>query len=186
MINPHADLHINPPDLDSIDSVDVRTGAEVDPGALSLLPLLGVWRGVGEGDYPGMGPFRYGQLIRFFHDGRPFLGMQSHTWILGADDQPTHLAGRESGWWRPGTGDDIEVILTAADGIVATYAGLARTSTSWDLTSDLVARVPGAPEITAEKRLYGIVDGDLMYAIDMAAFDQPLQPHISARLKRVQ
>lgn len=185
MIDPHADIEIHPADFDSIDTEDVRTGAEVDPGALSLLPLLGVWRGEGEGDYPGLGPFRYGESVRFFHDGRPFLGMQSHTWILGPDGQPTHLAGREFGWWRPGTGDDFDVVITGETGVVSTYAGRARTTTSWELTSDLIARIPGAPEVTAEKRLYGIVDGDLMYAVDMAAFGEPLQPHISARLKRL-
>jgi THAP4-like, heme-binding beta-barrel domain len=33
--------------------------------------------------------------------------------------------------------------------------------------------------------LYGLVDGELMWAFDMAAVDQPLQPHLSARLRRV-
>ena len=34
------------------------------------------------------------------------------------------------------------------------------------------------------KRLYGLVEGDLLYAYDMAALGQELQPHTWARLQR--
>ena len=40
-------------------------------------------------------------------------------------------------------------------------------------------------EVTAGRRLYGLVGGDLAYAYDMAAVGQPLQAHVSAQLKRV-
>jgi hypothetical protein len=36
------------------------------------------------------------------------------------------------------------------------------------------------------KRLYGLVDGDLAYAVDMAAEGHPLQAHFSARLVKVE
>lgn len=167
------------------DTVDVRSGPEIHQAVLSLLPLLGLWRGEGQGDYPTMDGFAYGQEIRFFHDGRPFLGMESKTWILDAEGKPARLANREVGWWRPGEGDDFDVVLTDSSGVVEVYVGHARTTTSWELTSDLVARIPSVPDITANHRLYGVVEGDLMYAIDMAAMGQPMQPHISARLKRI-
>ena len=41
-----------------------------------------------------------------------------------------------------------------------------------------------AKEVTAGHRLYGLIDTDLGWAYDMAAFGQPLQPHLSAQLKR--
>lgn len=41
-----------------------------------------------------------------------------------------------------------------------------------------------AKEITALKRLYGKVDDDLAYAIDMAAVGHPMQAHVGARLQR--
>lgn len=167
------------------DTVDVRSGPEVHHDVLALLPLLGVWRGEGQGDYPTMDGFAYGQEIRFFHDGRPFLGMESKSWILDADGTPVRLANREVGWWRPGSGDDFDVVLADSSGIVEVYVGRARTTTSWELTSDLVARIPSAPDVSANHRLYGIVEGELMYAVDMAAMGQPLQPHISARLARI-
>ena len=34
-------------------------------------------------------------------------------------------------------------------------------------------------------RLYGIVEGALMYAIDRATGDEPLRPTMSARLERL-
>ena len=53
------------------------------------------------------------------------------------------------------------------------------------MRTDVVARTASAKEYTAGHRLYGLVDGDLLWAYDMAAMGQPLQSHISARLKRV-
>ena len=52
------------------------------------------------------------------------------------------------------------------------------------LATDVVARTLTAKEYTAGQRMYGLVDGDLMYAFDMAAMGQQLQPHIHAQLKR--
>jgi hypothetical protein len=34
--------------------------------------------------------------------------------------------------------------------------------------------------------MYGLVDGDLMWVMDMAAVDQPMQSHASAQLRRVE
>jgi hypothetical protein len=53
------------------------------------------------------------------------------------------------------------------------------------LSTDVVVRTASAKEVTAGHRLYGTVDGDLLYAFDMAAVGQPLGPHLSARLKKV-
>ena len=41
-----------------------------------------------------------------------------------------------------------------------------------------------AKEVTAGSRMYGNVEGDLLYAYDMAAVGQELQPHTWARLQR--
>ena len=65
------------------------------------------------------------------------------------------------------------------------YGGRARTTTSWELTSDVIARTPDAPAVDRAARLYGIVDGALMYAIDRAGADEPLRPAMSARLERI-
>jgi THAP4-like, heme-binding beta-barrel domain len=33
--------------------------------------------------------------------------------------------------------------------------------------------------------LYGLVEGDLLWAMDMSAMGKPMQPHVSARLRRM-
>ena len=43
-----------------------------------------------------------------------------------------------------------------------------------------VARTSTAKEYTGGKRLYGYVNGDLLYAFDMAAMGHELQPHTQA------
>ena len=53
------------------------------------------------------------------------------------------------------------------------------------MATDFVARTPTAKEVTGGHRLYGIVEGALLYAQEMAAVGQPLSPHLSARLIRV-
>ena len=50
--------------------------------------------------------------------------------------------------------------------------------------TDAVVRTESAKEYVAGKRLYGLVEGDLLYAYDMAAMGQELQPHTWARLQR--
>ena len=42
-----------------------------------------------------------------------------------------------------------------------------------------------AKEVNAGQRLYGIVEGALLYAQEMSAVGQPMSPHLSARLIRV-
>ena len=54
-----------------------------------------------------------------------------------------------------------------------------------ELQTDVVARTETAKEVNALHRLYGLVDGDLAYAIDMAAVETGLTPHLTARLVRV-
>ena len=47
-------------------------------------------------------------------------------------------------------------------------------------------RSPHAKEYTAAHRMYGYVQSNLMWVMDMAAMGQPLTSHISAELKRVE
>ncbi len=174
-----------PTDLPVADTVDVRSGPEVAHGLLALLPLLGEWHGEGVLAGGDAGDLRFGQWARFAHDGRDFLAYESRAWLIGDDGRVAGPAVRESGFWRPRGEDDVELLLASPDGLVELYVGTARTTTSWELTSDVVARTPDAPDTTRAVRLYGIVEGALMYAIDRAGADTPLRPTMSARLERL-
>jgi len=168
------------------DSADLRSGPELHPALLPLLPLVGTWRGVGRGGYPTIEDFDYGQLVRFSHDGRPFLAYESWSWLLSPGGGVLRPAAREVGWWRPGaTSDEFEVLLAHPTGFVEVYAGRVNTATQWELSTDMLARTATAKEVTANHRLYGVVDGALMYAVDMAAVGHGLTPHLSARLVRI-
>jgi hypothetical protein len=147
--------------------------------------LVGTWRGLGVVGYPTIEERRYEQEVTFAHDGRPFLEYASRTWILDEDGSRLRPAAREAGWWRPGTQSrDVELLLAHPTGIAEVYVGEV-TFRKIELRTDVVARTETAKPVTALHRLYGLVEGDLAYAIDMAAVDQPLQPHLSARLVRV-
>jgi hypothetical protein len=177
-----------PTELPVPDTADVRSGPEVDDALLSVLPLLGEWHGEGvlSGAVAGSGQdIRFGQWIRFSHDGRGFLAYESRTWRLADDGTIVGPDARESGFWRPRGQDDVELLVTSPDGLVELYVGRARTTTSWELTTDVLARTPDAPDVTRAVRLYGIVEGALMYAIDRAGGDEPLRPTMSARLERI-
>lgn len=147
--------------------------------------LVGTWRGLGVVGYPTVEERRYEQELVFAHDGRPFLEYTSRTWILDEDGRRVRPAAREAGWWRPGTQPrDVEVLLAHPTGIVEVYVGEVVFS-KIELRTDVVARTETAKPVTALHRLYGLVEGDLAYAVDLAAVGEPLQPHLSARLGRV-
>jgi hypothetical protein len=177
-----------PTELPVPDTVDVRSGPEVSPEILSVLPLLGEWHGEGVLNGAAAGSdtdLRFGQWIRFGHDGRGFLAYESRTWRLTDDGAITGPGARESGFWRPRGQDDVELLVTSPEGLVELYVGSARTTTSWELSTDVLARTPDAPDVSRAVRLYGIVEGALLYAIDRAGSDEQLRPLMSARLERL-
>ena len=99
----------------------------------------------------------------------------------------------ETGYWRvpperpEGLPEDkapLEVLLADPAGRVTLYIG-AIGNGRIDLVSDLVARTATAAEVTASNRLYGLVEGDLMWVWELAAFGHPLQSYASARLSRL-
>ena len=144
--------------------------------------LVGRWGGTGALVYPTIEDRTYVQEVSFSHDGRPFLAYSSRSWLLEEDGSRGRPGASETGWWRPGAGTfDVEVLLAHHTGVVEVLVGTVAFK-KVELASDLVARTATAKEVTATTRLYGGVEGDLAYVVEMAAVGQPLQPHLSARL----
>jgi hypothetical protein len=159
-------------------------GADLHPDLAPLSFLLGRWEGAGVGGYPTIESFQYGEEISFSHNGKPYLIYVSRTWLLDAEGKPIRPSHMETGFWRPQPENRIEVLLTHPTGIAEIYLGEV-SGTKIEMATDVVARTTSAKEVRAGRRLYGMVGSDLAYAYDMAAVGQPLQPHLSAQLKRV-
>jgi hypothetical protein len=171
------------------DTHDLRTGPDLHPAVIGLLPFIGVWRGRGRGGYPTIEDFHFAQEVRFSHDGRPFIKYESRSWLIEEDGTPIRPAAPEVGWWRPVLADgrptdELEVLLAYPLGVMELYIGRL-DGMKVELGTDAVVRTVTAKEVTAGQRLYGIVDGALLYAQEMAAVGERMTPHLSARLPRV-
>jgi hypothetical protein len=170
------------------DTSDLRSGAELHDRLLALLALVGVWQGTGTVAVASTGEqHAYGQRITFAHDGRPFLAYESRTWLLDESGGTIRQAFRETGFWRPGAGqDDVEVQLADAAGIVEIFTGVAGDN-RWDLITTAVAATPTARVVVGEKRLYAVRGDTLAYATELslpgpAGLD--FQPHLMGSLAR--
>ena len=173
------------------DTANLRMGANLHDALLALLPLVGVWRGEGEGRGPD-GDYRFGQQIIVSHDGGDYLNWDARSWCLdGGGDY--HSPGlRETGFWRfstdptdPGESQAIELLLAHSAGYVELFYGRPLNQSSWELATDALARSRSGQLVGGAKRLYGIVDGgDLAYVEERVDADGGLVPHLSARLTR--
>lgn len=145
--------------------------------------LLGTWRGNGHGDYPTIDKFQFGQELIFTHDGRPFFHYFSRAWIVDEAGEKVREAALETGFLRCHEEGRVELLLSHNTGFVDIWYGTAEGG-KLELTTDAVVRTETAKEYVGGTRLYGNVEGDLLYAYDMAAMGQALQPHLWARLRR--
>ncbi|MFW6090416.1 MAG: FABP family protein [Actinomycetota bacterium] len=147
--------------------------------------LLGRWEGAGVGDYPTIEAFRFGQELTFgYTPGKPFLSYVSRSWILDEDGTLVRPAAAETGYWRPQPEGKIEVLLTHPTGFVEIYLGDVEPA-KIELATRGVLKTETAKDYRSGHRLYGLVEGRLMYVYEMAAMGHDLQPHLSAELKRV-
>jgi THAP4-like, heme-binding beta-barrel domain len=160
----------------------------VHPDLEPLAWLLGRWAGNGRGDYPTIEEFSFRQEIVFAHDGRPFLHYFSRTFLTeGTAAGPGTVikpSGIETGFFRARPEGRVEVVLAHPTGFAEIWYGEV-DGTKLELATDVVVRTESAKEYTAGKRLYGLVEGHLLWAYDMAAMGQQLQSHLWGRLEPV-
>jgi hypothetical protein len=162
---------------------------DLHPDLMPVSWLLGTWHGSGKGEYPTIEPYAFEQEAVFAHDGRSFLHYFSRTWITDDGGERVGPGELETGFLRVGSdaeddGYPLELLLAHPTGYAEVWYGLA-DGPRLTLATDIVARTSTAKDYTAGQRMYGLVEGDLMYACDMAAMDQPMQSHIWGRLARV-
>jgi hypothetical protein len=161
----------------------MQLDADLPAPLVPLAWLVGRWEGAGVVGYPTMESVNFGQEVEFRHDGRPFLHYRSQAWLLDDEGNQVRPLASEVGFWRPKeTG--LEVLLAHPTGYVEIYLGTV-DGPRVEIATDVVARTETAKEYTAATRMYGLVGGDLMWVMDMAAVGEPMQSHASAQLKRV-
>ena len=152
--------------------------------------LLGTWHGNGHGDYPTIEKFEFEQELIFTHDGRPFFHYMARSWVIDPETKQRLRPGAiETGFFRsklvePGQAK-IEVVLAHTSGIADVWYGEAADG-KIEIATLGVGRTETAKEVAAGHRLYGNVNGQLLYAFDMKAMGQELQPHLWAQLDRVE
>jgi hypothetical protein len=154
--------------------------AAMDDGVAPLSFLLGRWAGEGEGSYPTIEPFRYGEEITLSHVGKPFLAYAQRSWSLD-DGRPLHA---ETGYWRCPSPARVELVVAHPTGVVEVSEGPLST-TSLVLSSTTMAGTGSAKEVTAVLRHITVEEDRLDYQLDMAAVGVSLTGHLRAVLHRV-
>lgn len=167
------------------------SGIEVGLTLQPLSWLIGRWVGVGTGQYPTIEDFRFGQEISISTDGRPFLSYWSRSWLLDDEGSRVRPLAMETGFWRPRPDGGIELMLSHPTGYAEIWYGSLEvtamesasiTGARAELRTDVVARTDSAKDYTQGHRLYGLVEGRLLWTYDMSAVGQPLTNHLAATL----
>lgn len=158
---------------------------ELHPLCEPLAPLLGTWRGTGEGSYPTIDDFAYNEELVFGHAGKPFVSMVQRSRDRSTD-QPLHA---EAGYLRALGDGALELALAQPSGIVETDVGSVTTTEDGlliELESDRVGLTPTAKSVTAVRRRLHLAGPVLVSELWMAAMGEAaLIHHVRAELSRV-
>ena len=164
--------------------VEPQPSVAPHPAIAPLAPLLGTWRGAGQGEYPTIEAFDYLEEVRFGHVGRPFLTYRQRT--RAADDgRPLHV---ETGYLRSPRPGHVELILAHPTGITEICEGPlvdADGELRMEFESTDIGRASTAKVVSALGRTFSLVGDTLDYTLRMAAVGEPLTHHLSATLHRV-
>ena len=158
--------------------------ADLHPLCKPLAPLLGTWRGRGQGSYPTIDDFAYTEELVFGHAGKPFLSIVQRTRAL-LTGEPLHA---EAGYLRALGDGAVELAMAQPSGIVETDAGsvtATRRGFVVELESVQVGLTPTAKSVTAVKRRLSLVGSTLVSELWMAAVGEPdLVHHLQSELSR--
>lgn len=169
--------------------------------------LLGRWQGFGVLAYEGIAERSIVTELVIDHDGGPYLRAVSTIWEASSEEPVSHeLPGRDGyAALTRGTQWSTETSYVRSVGSTETPEGLVKLDLEvvtsdpaghlylWvgeslgpriTLATDAVVSSPTAASVTAATRMFGLVQGDLLWAWDLAGFGQPLGSFASARLSR--
>lgn len=164
--------------------IDIEVPEGLNPSLAALGWLVGRWEGTGNGTDHNGENFAFEQRIEFSHNGGDFLFHVSQTFLLDEFGKTGAPLGMETGFWRPAADASVEMTLNSTGGWTEVLVGKIQV-TRIDLRTDAVVRSSSAQvSHSAEQRLYGKVEGDLMYALDRATNEHELRPHMWARLRK--
>ncbi len=153
----------------------------------ALIPLawmIGHWEGDGHGVTPEDGEFSFGCQVDFADNGGDYLHYVCQTFTKDSDGTPEAPLRMETGFWRPRLDKTIDVVMAAPEGWAEVWTGTI-DGAKIELVTDAVARTESASvPYTGGQRLYGQVQGDLLWTFDRATAEAPLQPYMWARLAR--
>jgi hypothetical protein len=152
------------------------------------------------------------QSVEFSFDNQSVLGYVSKSTLSDGTALPTEVgfwrlskvpeSADHGPGLLPGTGDksitnheqletlrnkdggfDIEVSILHPSGISELYIGQIKGARV-DLATDAVLRSQSSKDYRAATRMFGLVEGALLWVWDIAALGNPMASHASARLER--
>ena len=158
--------------------------ADLNPALVGLAWLRGRWEGTGFRQWPGQEKIQYSVQIDFADNGGDYLHYLCQTFLVDDGGRPVQALDMETGFWRSLPDGSVDVMMCSPDGFAEIWFGQLRPG-RLDLVTDAVARTRDARvAYTAGRRLYGTVEGRLMYSFDRATTEHTLQPYMWATLER--
>ena len=158
--------------------------AELHELCRPLAPLLGTWRGAGEGSYPTIDDFSYIEELSFGHVGKPFLSMTQRS-RHRSTGLPLHA---EAGYLRALPDSRLELVVAQPSGVIEVDVGSVTPTGDGlvvELESAQVGLTPTAKSVTAVRRRLSVAGSTLVSELWMAAMGETgLVHHVRAELSR--
>lgn len=177
--------------------MEAETGSNLDyafpeglhPSLQGLAWLVGSWQGFGQTQWHDEADQRVLEQVDFSHNGQPYLHylLQSFVDDDGRQGEPVHM---ETGFFIPGEGNQVSAVIASPAGVAQRWFGTVtglksvpggQLGTRIELTTDAAL---SQGQHTAGHRLFGLVQGKLMFAYDRADQDVPLGPWLTGELER--
>ena len=158
--------------------------SDLNPALVGLAWLRGRWEGTGYRQWPDEGTVAFHQQVDFADNGGDYLHYLAQSFEVDEDARPVRPLAMETGFWLPRADGTLDIVMCSPEGFSEIWYGKLSPGRV-DVTTDAVVRSPDAKvSYTAGRRLYGHVDGKLMYSFDRSTAEHPLQPFVWATLIR--